>query len=155
MCDNKHRTLLSACNEGDKTKLIVALGEFFTVDNYVVFSEIVYRKSGDGLLHVLARYGHIDCLSLLLMEWDGRDHVNIEQRNLDGKTALHEAAQSSQGETVKLLLSAGAKVDQLKRADWTPLMLAVTKVGNVDVVRHLTAAGADLHLANKGLLPFL
>lgn len=42
----------------------------------------------------------------------------------------------------------GATIDPLKRADWTPLMLACTK-RNLQVIRHLIENGANLRLENK------
>ena len=74
----------------------------------------------------------------------------VDQRNLEFKTALHEAAQTGHHEAVRLLLESGAEVDSLKRADWTPLMLAATKAGNVKAVEELLEAGADPHIKDKG-----
>lgn len=42
----------------------------------------------------------------------------------------------------------GVEIDALKRADWTPLMLACTK-NNENVVRDLVENGANLLLQNK------
>lgn len=54
-----------------------------------------------------------------LLEVLHKEHgVSLEQRNSDGKTALHEAAQSGQEECIQYLAREGAVVDALKRADW-------------------------------------
>ena len=97
----------------------------FISDNYNDSSwlSFCHGKSGDTCLLTAARYGRHDVVKYLVEEVG----ANIEQVNLDGKTALHEAAQHGQLEVVKYLLAYGAKVDSLKRADWTPLMLACTK----------------------------
>jgi len=42
----------------------------------------------------------------------------------------------------------GVEIDALKRADWTPLMLACTKK-NENIVRLLVGNGANLQLENK------
>lgn len=42
----------------------------------------------------------------------------------------------------------GANVNVVKRADWTPLMLACTKQ-DVEVVKALVSNGADLGFVNK------
>lgn len=144
-----YKNILNSCHEGLTSAFVVGLNELFQNGNFGSFKDIVYKKSGDGVLHVLARGGHIDCLKYLKYEWEGRENVGLEQRNLDGKTALHEASQACQTEAVLFLLSCGAKVDQLKRADWTPLMLAVTKYGNIEVVKALVVAGANVSLQNK------
>ena len=86
----------------------------------------------------------MSCIQLLLDRG-----VGVDQRNLEFKTALHEAAQFGQSEAVRLLLRAGAQVDSLKRADWTPIMLAATKQGNMESVRTLLEAGADPRVVNK------
>ena len=40
-------------------------------------------------------------------------------------------------------------MDALKRADWTPLMLACTKPGNGSIIAALLEGGADPSLQNK------
>ncbi len=75
---------------------------------------------------------------------DGSKFLNV--KNSEGKTPLHEAAQFLQFDVVKFLIdqnddrNAGqnvertvgqnvVEIDALKRADWTPLMLAATRTG--------------------------
>ena len=107
--------------------------------------DIVHQKTGDCLLHVAARAGHVECLNVLLKEYK----MCVDQKNYEFKTALHEAAQSGETGAVEVLVSAGAQVDCLKRADWTPLMLAATRPGNDDCVSRLLAAGGDPVITNK------
>ena len=107
-------------------------------------SAVTHPKSGDSALHVAARAGRPEVLEALLGLGLG-----VEARNLEGKTALHEAAQAGQEAAVAVLLSAGAEVDAIKRADWTPLMLACTKVENTRVAALLLEAGACPELRNK------
>ncbi|XP_077541420.1 ankyrin repeat domain-containing protein 16-like isoform X3 [Haemaphysalis longicornis] len=75
---------------------------------------VKYEKSGDTLAHVASRYGSLDVLGYLAKEVRGL----LESRNLDGKTPLHEAAQSSELGVVQFLLGEGCHIDPLKRADW-------------------------------------
>ena len=93
MCDLKYKNILNSCHEGLTSAFVVNLKELFQDGNFGSFKDIVYKKSGDGVLHVLSRGGHIDALKYLKYDWEGRDNVGLEQRNLDGKTALHEASQ--------------------------------------------------------------
>ncbi|XP_062619589.1 ankyrin repeat domain-containing protein 16-like isoform X2 [Saccostrea cucullata] len=72
-----------------------------------------YDKSGDTVLHIAARCGHLTLLQYLI-----DSGADIETSNLDGKRPLHEAAQAGQTGCVECLLKAGAQVDSLKRADW-------------------------------------
>ena len=73
----------------------------------------VHKKSNDTPLILASRYGHASVASFLL-----ENGGIIEHRNIDGKTALHDAAQNGNLKSVELLLAAGAEVDALKRADW-------------------------------------
>jgi len=83
---------------------------------------------------------------------DGSKFLNV--KNSEGKTPLHEAAQFLQFDVVKFLIDQNddrnvsqnvertvgqnadrtvgqnvVEIDALKRADWTPLMLAATRTG--------------------------
>ena len=129
-CD-KHRRILLLSQSGEYEGLEAALKNLLNADPPSVIGDILHQKTGDGLLHVAARGGHVTCIQLLLDLG-----VGVDQRNLEFKTSLHEAAQCGHSEAVKLLLRTGAQVDSLKRADWTPLMLASTKQGNMESVRY-------------------
>lgn len=113
---------------------------------------VCYDKSGDTLAHVACRHGSVNILRFLVEEIGSTSF--LEAPNLDGKRPLHEAAQNSQLESVRFLVENGCQVDPLKRADWTPLMLACTK-HDLQVVKLLIEKGANLKLRNKdGWTPF-
>ncbi|NXX76111.1 ANR16 protein, partial [Urocolius indicus] len=101
-------------------------------------------RSGDTLLHYAARHGHQHILTYLV-EVLGMD---IEVFNSDYKRPLHEAASMGHGECVSYLLERGASVDCLKKADWTPLMMACTRQ-NLEVIKALVEHGANPLLKNK------
>ncbi|KAI1882340.1 hypothetical protein AGOR_G00249660 [Albula goreensis] len=103
-----------------------------------------FGRSGDTLLHYAARHGHVRILTFLIEEME----MDVELYNCDYKRALHEAASMGQGECVSYLIAKGAKIDCLKKADWTPLMMACTR-RNLEVIRELMAHGADPALKNK------
>jgi len=144
-----YRNILSLAHNCTVDKLkseLTRIGEKQFVDEETIkVHYIVHPKTGDGLIHVAARGGNVECLQLLLSEFN----VNVDQKNLEFKTALHEAAQFGQTEAVRLLLAAGAQVDSLKRADWTPLMLAATKTENIQCIKMLINAGSNLRVINK------
>ncbi|XP_068526255.1 ankyrin repeat domain-containing protein 16 isoform X3 [Anas acuta] len=101
-------------------------------------------RSGDTLLHLAARHGHLHLLAWLLEELE----LDIEVANGDYKRPLHEAASAGHGECVSYLLAKGACVDALKRGDWTPLMMACTRQ-NLEVIKDLMEHGANPLLKNK------
>ncbi|XP_056604783.1 ankyrin repeat domain-containing protein 16 [Triplophysa dalaica] len=103
-----------------------------------------FGTSGDTLLHYAARYGHLDILRYLVDELN----MDIEVYNNDYKRALHEASSMGHYECVRYLIAKGTKIDSLKKADWTPLMMACTR-RNLDVVSELLDHGADPMLQNK------
>lgn len=72
------------------------------------------NKNGDTPLLTAARYGQLRVLETLHEEYG----VPLEHTNVDGKTALHEAAQGGHLECVNFLIRVGANVDSLKKADW-------------------------------------
>ncbi|XP_049267389.1 ankyrin repeat domain-containing protein 16-like isoform X1 [Rhipicephalus sanguineus] len=113
---------------------------------------ITHGKRGDTLAHIACRCGSLNILRFLCEEVHCR--LLLESQNYDGKRPLHEAAQLSQLDIVQFLIDQGCQIDPLKRADWTPLMLACTK-NDLEVVQALVASGANTRLRNKdGWTPF-
>ncbi|CAN9508087.1 unnamed protein product [Ophioblennius macclurei] len=103
-----------------------------------------YGRSGDTLLHYAARHGHLAVAEFLV----GTVGMDVEALNNDYKRPLHEAASMSQAECVRYLLGEGAQVDSLKKADWTPLMMACTR-RDLAVIEELLQHRADPALRNK------
>ncbi|XP_021967730.1 ankyrin repeat domain-containing protein 16-like isoform X1 [Folsomia candida] len=136
----KVREFFRKIGEEDTSELSPILGSCKHIIN--LFS---LKKSGDTVLHLCARLGYFELFKYFVEE----EGANIEQLNKEGKTALHDAAQFSNAVIVQYLLHRGANINVVKKADWTPLMLACTKPENSDVVRLLVAAGADLAFVNK------
>ncbi|XP_062299637.1 ankyrin repeat domain-containing protein 16 [Scomber scombrus] len=103
-----------------------------------------FGRSGDTLLHYAARHGHLDIVEYLIK----RVGMDVDVYNNDYKRPLHEAASMSHQSCVSYLLQEGAKVDSLKKADWTPLMMACTR-RNLEVIQEVLSHGADPGLRNK------
>ncbi|XP_051889887.1 ankyrin repeat domain-containing protein 16 isoform X2 [Pristis pectinata] len=103
-----------------------------------------FGRSGDTALHYAARRGHLEILKYLVEELG----ADVELMNSDYKRALHEAASMGHRECLRYLIARGARVDALKKADWTPLMMACTRK-NLEVIKDLIDSGANLTLKNK------
>lgn len=144
--------------ENDYANLLHSVhSDEFTIDKLKIFqnkyqtinlSKLTYAKTGDSLIHVCARLGRSDLLNYIFSNWNLN---NVDINNYDGKTPLHEAAQFAQYEVIELLLRYNAQVNAIKRADWTPLMLACTKTGEnaLKIVKLLLEHGALPDLRNK------
>jgi ankyrin repeat protein len=76
---------------------------------------------------------------------------NRQAREPDGGelTPLVYAARAGSIDTARVLLDAGADVNQVTRYGWSPL-LAATQNGNYQLAKFLIERGADVNLANKG-----
>eukprot|EP00262_Sarcandra_glabra_P015973 TRINITY_DN5045_c0_g1_i1.p1 TRINITY_DN5045_c0_g1~~TRINITY_DN5045_c0_g1_i1.p1 ORF type:complete len:459 (-),score=72.12 TRINITY_DN5045_c0_g1_i1:343-1719(-) len=72
--------------------------------------------------------------------------INVNFRDIDGRTALHVAACQGRTDVVELLLRRGAKVDQEDRWGSTPLADAIY-YKNHDVIKLLEKHGAKLLMA--------
>jgi ankyrin repeat protein len=66
-----------------------------------------------------------------------------------GLTPLIFAAREGDLESAKLLLDAGAPINQVTEYGWTPLLTAVNN-RNYQLAKHLLERGADPNIANKG-----
>ena len=143
-------------NVSDVQKILrdVQREQFQTLQHFVAlhpnyhWTKLRYPKTGDTILHVLSR---LNCVQIIedLLQIFGRDCVDC--KNNDNKTALHEAAQFARSESVEVLIKHGANVNALKKADWTPLMLACTKINenSLKTVETLLKHGSLVNYRNK------
>ncbi|XP_044042960.1 ankyrin repeat domain-containing protein 16 isoform X1 [Siniperca chuatsi] len=143
MDENTLKQLVKLTQEGQLSSLEkrITLGGSAAVQTV---SSKHFGRSGDTLLHYAARHGHLDIVEYLIK----RVGMDVEIYNNDYKRPLHEAASMSHQACVSYLLQERAKVDSLKKADWTPLMMACTR-RNLSVIQELLRHGADPALRNK------
>lgn len=140
--ENTAKLLIKAVQHGELCTVKQHLNELADNKQTVIYTH--FGKSGDTVLHYAARHGHVDILRYLVEELN----MDIEVYNSDYKRALHEASSMGHYECVRFLICRGAKVDSLKKADWTPLMMACTR-RNLEVIQELLDYGADPTLQNK------
>ncbi|KAM4570307.1 ankyrin repeat domain-containing protein 16 [Odontesthes bonariensis] len=143
MDENTLKLLVRLTQEGQLSPLEEQISSGGSAAAHTVGSKH-FGRSGDTLLHYAARLGHLNIVEYLIKQLG----VDVEVYNNDYKRPLHEAASMSHKECVSYLLQNGAKVDSLKKADWTPLMMACTR-RNLEVIQDLLSHGADPKLRNK------
>lgn len=110
------------------------------------WTELYYEKTGDTVLHCASRLGLVNVIECLVGNFTP---LSVDCKNKDDKTALHDAAQFSQYEACQKLLEMGADINALKRADWTPLMLACTKIIGEDTLKTV-----EVLLKNKAVVNY-
>ena len=106
--------------------------------------EHVIAKGGKAVtaMHVAAREGYADILSLLLGH--GAD---VDGLGLSNQTPLHRAAWSAKVDTGKFLLDHGANINARCDGEVTPLFLAAIQ-GHVEFARMLLKRGAAIDVRN-------
>lgn len=129
------------------------------------------QMEGETPLMTAARTGNSEAVRVLL---DNGADVNTAEE-WRGQTALMWAAAEGHPETIKLLLDRGAAIDAKSNVfDWTALrpkpgsvamnfprggftpLLFAARQGNLEAVKTLVAAGADVNLADPdGVSPLL
>lgn len=77
-----------------------------------------------------------------------RLHIDIDQRDKDGASALIRAAEKGDLKTVRVLLENGADINAADRNGWTALMKAV-KGHHLKTTADLIAAGANVHAETR------
>ena len=90
------------------------------------------------LLFEAASEGDADKLRTLL----DKDKYDVNWRGEYGMSSVHIASLNNQAECVRLLISAGAKVNQFDTEGWTPLMAAASFAEH-KMVKILLDAGAN------------
>ena len=74
--------------------------------------------------------------------------ADIDVKNNNGDTPIHEAAVNGNTDIVKLLLERGAAIDVKTDFGNTPIHLAAVN-GKTDTVKFLLSARADPYITNK------
>jgi len=111
MDTNRSRSLLKLIQAGDISKLRTFIADQYEDDSWKYEKHV---KSGDNLLHLATRSGHLD-----LVKWLVKDHsLRLSVTNNDAKQPLHDAAHFSHIRCLQFLLDNGASVDCLKKSDW-------------------------------------
>ena len=142
----QYRSLLcTAAQNGDAEKLRLLLQEGASVN--------MADENGQTPLSLAARYGHTECIRLLL----GTTGIDVNMADELDRTPLHWAAERNNAECVKLLLAApGIEIDKVRDFGDTPLQSA-TFWGRAECVSALlTAQEIDVNVYdNVGRTPLI
>jgi ankyrin len=107
----------------------------------LVVAATLHAGSGTPLIDAV-KAGNHSAVRLLINR-----HVDVNEPEVDGTTALHWAVRADDRETVTLLVATGARPNAANRYGVTPLQLAATN-GSAATVRLLLDAGAPPDTAN-------
>ena len=142
---------MSTIVKKDLTRAIVNdnLNNFkFVSKSLKCLNDVINDKSNDNSLHLCSIFNSTAIIEYLLT--DCVQQIDVNFTNREEKTALHLSAQHKHLRCCQLLVNNKQTiVDSLNRSDWSPLMLALTKDNNLDVVKLLIDNNASLSLKNK------
>src|SRR6266498_3521942 len=88
-----------------------------------------------------------------LPDFESVDFQDINSTNSEGENALHVAVRWKETEAVQLLIKEGININQPGDLGHTPLHEACSS-GNMEIVKILVEAGADLFALTEGDPPF-
>ena len=105
-------------------------------------SDLMGSRDGDGRtpLHHSVRGGHLVVTELLL-----EGGADVGARDAEERTPLHDAADAGDPDAARILLAHGSDVMAREFRGRTPLYLACNWGDNLEVVRILVEAGADVN----------
>jgi hypothetical protein len=112
-----------------------------------IMMNVKLGERGLTQLHHCARNGFTTSVKRLL----SIRNINVNVKDVDGRTPLHDAVLNGHIEIARLLLQNGAEVNAKGRWDTTPLHFAAMD-GHVDILHLLVENGADLEAqSNDGM----
>jgi len=123
----------------EETELAAIELGFEPSDCFSLWSAINDNILNDALIEQ-ARDGNALLVKALILSGAS---AKAKTESFTGRTPLHAAAATGRVNVAKVLLEAGAYVDEKDRTDWTPLHEAAMW-GNADVARILLEAGANV-----------
>ena len=117
LAEEKYRNLMNSVHLNDLTMFKKELAKTIEETEDDCLKNCFYVKTKDHLMHVIAQLGRSEFMIEIIQRCP--DMKILEICNSDGKTPLHEAAQFSKVDIVRILLQQNVKIDPIKRADWT------------------------------------
>jgi len=127
------------------TPIYEAVGNGYTeIAEYLIKHGASIKARGerwsDLPIHIAAKFGHIDCVELLL-----KSGVDVNEKGLANRTPLHWSAFSGYLEIVKLLVSKGADINARDTRNGTPIYFAAIR-NHIPVVEFFLNQGVDINI---------
>ena len=141
------RSFFKACRNQTSSKIQTLLT---TLQHHYPNSDLLntLRTSSDETPLLVVITHNPDPFSITQTLLKAGSDPNIRGHGSQLKTPLYEACRLGNLSTVRLLLSAGAKVDAIKSGDWTSLMIACAGA-HPNVVAELLQMNARIELMNR------
>ena len=136
-------TAFAASNPSDELHQTIRANDLVRLKQLISKPENVNLKDRHGVTPLMyaAAVGSVDAMKMLLAA--GAD---AKAKNAFDATALMWGVVNP--EKVRLLLDAGADVNARSRQGMTPLLIAASNAGSMEIVRLLAAKGADVKAAS-------
>ena len=141
--DRKLRTALMWAAEKGHTEIAKALIDVRFNNDYFYLED--KDKTGWTALTLAAREGHTEIVNALI-----KTHILFLDTRSEDKTALEWAAANDHTETVKVLIEAGADINDNDGYQWKNALMYAAEGGHTEIVRALIDAGADLEANHDG-----
>ncbi|XP_076927627.1 uncharacterized protein LOC143591250 [Bidens hawaiensis] len=122
-----NRLLYETVLKGDTITFLKLIQE-----NETLITQTV-AESSNTVLHLAARFGHVELVSEILKRWP--EMVAVE--NGDMETALHEACREGEVEVMKMLMAADEGVIGKVNFRGESVLFVACERGKVEVVKHL------------------
>lgn len=100
----------------------------YTHTREIILTNLRNYRYGDIPLHIAAYHGHNECIEILL----SHNKNNINRKNHNGNTALHEACMNKKFDTIKLLIANDARATIKNKHQITPFMMLYSILNSND-----------------------
>jgi ankyrin repeat protein len=141
------------CVEGKECDIVTAVADGWCIEDIAAMVAIdgsisATHSSGDPLLSIAAKYGHIDIINYLLLHGCDPNSANQMDGQFEGCTALHWASFAGHSPCVSALISSGAFVNAVDKYGMSPMHAAAMN-NKIVCVQLLVAAGGLVNLCGR------
>ena len=136
----------------DKNSIIPWCGAFKQTSEIFKNEEFDFSKKSSNqqtLLHFSSAYDNLDICILSYYS----SQIDINAKDIDGKTALHYAIQVKSKDIIDFLISNGADINA-RDNDGSTVLHYASELNSKDIIEFLISKGADINARdNRGMTP--